>query len=62
MIVAVVPTDELERLRQIERLAGVAMGYVDLETSAGARLELRRLLGLIGQKEVDEVKAWLKRK
>lgn len=62
MIVAVVPTDELERLRQIERLAGVAMGYVDLETSAGARLELRQLLGLIGQKEVDEVKAWLKRK
>lgn len=62
MIVSVVPVDELKRLRQIERLAGVAMGYVDLETSAGARLELRQLLGLIEQKEVDEVKAWLKRK
>jgi len=60
--VRLVPTDRLAQLEKIEETARVAHGCVALDESTKARTELRRLLGLITEKEYQEVRAHFDRK
>ena len=62
MMVAIVPSEELDRLRELERLAMIAYGYRSFLEANEARLKIKQLLGLISKEEEISLRAYVAKK
>lgn len=62
MMVVIVPSEELDRLRELERLAMIAYGYHNFLEANEARLKIKQLLGLISKDEEISLRAYVAKK